>query len=469
MKIERFIGKKVNSFLNFDIKFNDDLTFVTGINGTGKTTALNCIVALLFPRFDFLASTQFEKLELRIVVDNTKYALHAEKREDRTILHCSKHIGEMLVIDEFEASEEMPTSRAWEFEKDYYHSILTKNSGNPVVEFIESLPSPMYLGLERRSLSLNESSRREYAHRNEYQIIRSRRKHHRNIFSKSISFSLEEAIWHAKFNFERNRRKALELEAKVRNELVIALTEFQPVTFISSTTPPTAKDLKSIETARKNFAALPDILNVPKAALDKNVDPLFQFLRKQYKIIHEDEHTKIPNPFGNVDVKIEDLAQVTKSIATMEWTFNKSNLDKINKISSLLSKYNKTKEEIYQKHNDYLETINNFLSDSAKKISFNEVGDLIFTMGTSKEERDIRTLSSGEIQLIVILTHLYFNSEVEHANVFIVDEPELSLHVQWQEKFVDSIIAASKQTQFIMATHSPSIILEKVSKCVEIK
>ena len=53
-------------------------------------------------------------------------------------------------------------------------------------------------------------------------------------------------------------------------------------------------------------------------------------------------------------------------------------------------------------------------------------------------------------------------------NVFIIDEPELSLHVQWQEKFVDGIMEASRETQFILATHSPTIILDKVLNCVEI-
>ena len=100
---------------------------------------------------------------------------------------------------------------------------------------------------------------------------------------------------------------------------------------------------------------------------------------------------------------------------------------------------------------------------------FNDNGDLRFVLEEEmEEERHINTLSSGEIQLVVILTHLYFNPEVEQANVFIIDEPELSLHVQWQEKFVDGIMEASRETQFILATHSPTIILDKTKNCVEI-
>ena len=63
MKIRRFRAKEVNGYLDFDIKFNKDLTFVTGINGTGKTSALNSISALIFPRLDYLSNTAFKELK----------------------------------------------------------------------------------------------------------------------------------------------------------------------------------------------------------------------------------------------------------------------------------------------------------------------------------------------------------------------------------------------------------------------
>ena len=53
MKIKRFIGRSVNSYLHLDINFFNKLTFVTGINGSGKTSALNSIAALLLPKLDY--------------------------------------------------------------------------------------------------------------------------------------------------------------------------------------------------------------------------------------------------------------------------------------------------------------------------------------------------------------------------------------------------------------------------------
>ncbi len=54
--------------------------------------------------------------------------------------------------------------------------------------------------------------------------------------------------------------------------------------------------------------------------------------------------------------------------------------------------------------------------------------------------------------------------------VFIIDEPELSLHLGWQEIFVKTILDASLNTQFILATHSPSIVghIENEKYCIDL-
>ena len=42
--------------------------------------------------------------------------------------------------------------------------------------------------------------------------------------------------------------------------------------------------------------------------------------------------------------------------------------------------------------------------------------------------------------------------------VYIADEPELSLHVTWQEKLLKSLVTLGEQMQVIVATHSPDIV-----------
>ena len=76
----------------------------------------------------------------------------------------------------------------------------------------------------------------------------------------------------------------------------------------------------------------------------------------------------------------------------------------------------------------------------------------------NNKEANVFELSSGEKQIIIMIAHLIFEEDQKPSGVFIIDEPELSLHIAWQEIFVDSITEASPKTQFILATHSPSII-----------
>lgn len=51
MRIISFKGQEVFGYLDFDIKFNSDISFLIGSNGSGKTTVLQLIRALLTPSF----------------------------------------------------------------------------------------------------------------------------------------------------------------------------------------------------------------------------------------------------------------------------------------------------------------------------------------------------------------------------------------------------------------------------------
>lgn len=67
-------------------------------------------------------------------------------------------------------------------------------------------------------------------------------------------------------------------------------------------------------------------------------------------------------------------------------------------------------------------------------------------------------LSSGEQHLVVLLYRLIFGSP--KGSLFLVDEPELSLHVAWQRELASDLaeIASHKQSRYLIATHSPSVI-----------
>ena len=73
----------------------------------------------------------------------------------------------------------------------------------------------------------------------------------------------------------------------------------------------------------------------------------------------------------------------------------------------------------------------------------------------------LERLSSGEQHELVLLYELLF--QVEPDSLILIDEPENSLHVNWQEHFLDDIQRASELRAFdvLIATHSPDIIGDK--------
>ena len=67
-------------------------------------------------------------------------------------------------------------------------------------------------------------------------------------------------------------------------------------------------------------------------------------------------------------------------------------------------------------------------------------------------------LSSGEKQEIVLFYDLIFGTK--EKLLLLIDEPEISLHITWQKKFLDDLVEVAKQRdiQVIVATHSPQIV-----------
>jgi predicted ATPase len=67
-------------------------------------------------------------------------------------------------------------------------------------------------------------------------------------------------------------------------------------------------------------------------------------------------------------------------------------------------------------------------------------------------------LSSGEKQLLLLFCNTI--RARTQANIFVVDEPELSLNVKWQRQLLQSLLALVKGTgvQFVIATHSIELL-----------
>ncbi|WP_304708937.1 AAA family ATPase [uncultured Rikenella sp.] len=66
-------------------------------------------------------------------------------------------------------------------------------------------------------------------------------------------------------------------------------------------------------------------------------------------------------------------------------------------------------------------------------------------------------LSSGEKQILIILTTVLIQSGRDF--ILIMDEPEISLHFDWQRRLIDDVRTLNPNLQLILATHSPALVM----------
>ncbi len=73
-------------------------------------------------------------------------------------------------------------------------------------------------------------------------------------------------------------------------------------------------------------------------------------------------------------------------------------------------------------------------------------------------------LSSGEKQmLLILLTVLVENCE---PYVLFMDEPEVSLHIEWQKQLIGVIRKLNPNVQIILTTHSPAVVMDGWMDCI---
>ena len=108
---------------------------------------------------------------------------------------------------------------------------------------------------------------------------------------------------------------------------------------------------------------------------------------------------------------------------------------------------------------------------SQRKTRFQDIVDELF-LETGKKiirtENEIRftqigevlvpyQLSSGEKQMLAILLTVLVEDDLPY--VLFMDEPEVSLHIEWQKRLIDLIVELNPNVQIILTTHSPAVVM----------
>ena len=102
---------------------------------------------------------------------------------------------------------------------------------------------------------------------------------------------------------------------------------------------------------------------------------------------------------------------------------------------------------------EFVKICNSYLY--GKSFIFDNVSYDVIISHNSGKPVDLEELSSGEKQIVSLFSHLLLDGEQE--NYIVIDEPELSLSVDWQLRFLEDVCRLESCKLLCAVTHSPFI------------
>ena len=131
----------------------------------------------------------------------------------------------------------------------------------------------------------------------------------------------------------------------------------------------------------------------------------------------------------------------------------KGNADAAQKLSKAKARFQDIVDDLFEETGKKIVRTEN-------EIRFSQIGETLVPY----------QLSSGEKQMLAILLTVLV--EDEQPYVLFMDEPEVSLHIEWQKRLIELIVELNPNVQIILTTHSPAVImngwLDKVTEVSDI-
>lgn len=168
------------------------------------------------------------------------------------------------------------------------------------------------------------------------------------------------------------------------------------------------------------------------------------------------------------------LAPISPELLSVVQTAKGNRLQLINTIlephlASVKARYDGL-QPVYTLINAFVTTLNKFFKDKQIEYSVRSGFRIVSDLHRSEnQEITPGQLSSGEQQLLLLFCHVLTTRD--NPNIFIIDEPELSLNIVWQRMLVASLLSVAKgsQLQLILASHSMEILAKHRDRVVNMQ
>ena len=430
LKIKELKIEKLHDYIDYDINFNSDVTFLYGDNGCGKTTVLNIITSIITGKIYELFKFQFSSIALKYLSSQKLFrSIKLSKNEEkRTITINYNNTNHTIDIQKIRLSIDQ-IDEIHEVERFYFNEY-------PFLMDIRNEFSYIFLPLNRNGSINNEE--------NKFFRRRLHRPNARPTFYSDISLSDVSML--VKDSYNRINFTLSKINENLSENL---LKSFLDVDHIANAHQLLAYAYKlSPNEIKKIKADYTDVLKIIKKWDSTTEEKITEFFNS---LLSDMDNQKNGNDWSiEILFKLSELIKITNIIAKAE-------------------EVEKSKDRTLEPLSNFLSAVNKFINTktSQKEISIDSEGQ-IFLKTSYKNRIDLQELSSGEKQIVTFFAYLIFGLRDTNQSLFIVDEPELSLHLQWQRQFVDTILELNPDIQLIFATHAPEIIGKHIDKAVKL-
>lgn len=457
---------------DIDIDFSKRSVIITGDNGNGKTTILNIIYNVLVGNYRALYKINFERVvinfqstfeymnELTVVRKNNNTfkkmtVTYRSKQDNLEIKINSSSINNNIFIESIKYNHDVL------YNEDYSDNLFyNHDESQTVLELLELINENKF---QTKIKEINKSLLYFPTYRRIDLDVES---YFANLYDSSLIhyFKRERSLNPKSFgNFDRR------VIGISNTDIEDILREYtREINEISS---------KSLDTLLKNFAKN-SILGINNEKLDIQFSNSSKKsnISEQLKNINDSLDLKIPNlQLDEIAEQVSDKLSFLKSVRE---TKPKSQ-DEMNQFMTLLLSlpmmqifqnlqelYKQFSEEMNIELENYDYIQKNLLDFSGNKLKLDrsELNEFKFSkVGTSVDK--FNDFSTGEKQLITFIVYSAIELPKKTPSLIIIDEPELSLHVKWQNKLLKNILRKNN-IKILSATHSPYIINREVDSLV---
>lgn len=437
MELKQLIIKGLYGCYDYDVKFNSDMTFLYGKNGCGKTTVLNIVESIITGEIYKLSDCNFISIELFFGDETTKDRIYIEYKNESIFLTFKdkKHILGLKNLDLENINLEISDQdRGREITRIYFEKY-------PILLDISKTFNYIYLPLNR----INHKPRLLRIRLPRRILYRRPIDNDKNLLG-NISYIIRE-------NYRSIEYTISKVNDKFRDNI-----------------------LKSFLISKKYYDinAIINTIITDKEFIGEldNIQKTYLEILTELGIVDDNELQESKKVFCKI---IDDMRSYyienKKEDGLIDLVLKYQEIMKIKNIIELAKLMETEKSRLREPLNLFLNTINDFVKDESdsKEIYIDDFGNVYFQIENIGEKIEITNLSSGEKQLLIFFTYLIFEVDRDKKAIFVVDEPELSLHLSWQKQFVKKIRDINPNIQLIFATHAPDIVGGNYDKMVELK